>query len=121
MKAPWLYLEDLNEPIYVADPENYSLVYMNRCAMEIFSLKTEEDYYGKVPPCTPGPSISMSILHQSQAKIRLFPGMELSQPDFRPVSSPQRHINLMGRKRLSDGDRNPPGTRQGNVRKFLPL
>lgn len=47
MKAPWLYLEDLNEPIYVADPENYSLVYMNRCAMEIFSLKTKEDYYGK--------------------------------------------------------------------------
>ena len=47
MKAPWLYLEDLNEPIYVADPENYSLVYMNRCAMEIFSLKPKEDDYGK--------------------------------------------------------------------------
>ena len=47
MKVPWEYLEDLNEIVYVIDTSNCRLLYMNRYAMETFSLQKKEDYLGK--------------------------------------------------------------------------
>lgn len=44
MKAPWEYLEDLNEIVYVTETETNNLIYMNRYAMDKFSIDKREDY-----------------------------------------------------------------------------
>ncbi|HJA93397.1 MAG TPA: EAL domain-containing protein [Candidatus Eisenbergiella merdipullorum] len=46
-EAPWEYLEDLNEIIYVTDIQTNELYYMNRCAREKYSISSQEDYIGK--------------------------------------------------------------------------
>ncbi len=43
----WKYFEDMDEIVYVVDVEDYSVVYMNRYALKVFGLKSEEDYKGK--------------------------------------------------------------------------
>lgn len=47
MKAPWEYLDNLNEIVYVIDTESNEVIYMNQYAMDKFSLKEKEDYYRK--------------------------------------------------------------------------
>ncbi len=47
MKAPWEYLEGLDESVYVVDLETHTLVYMNRCARARFLPSDTEPYVGK--------------------------------------------------------------------------
>ena len=47
MKAPWEYLDGLNEIVYVIDVKSNELLYMNRYAMQAFSLQKEQEYLGK--------------------------------------------------------------------------
>ena len=47
MEDLWKYFEDLKEIVYVVDTEDHSLVYMNRYAMDVFGIKSEEEYVGK--------------------------------------------------------------------------
>ncbi len=43
----WEFYEELNEIVYVADPDSHELVYMNRRAREIYGIKSQEDLKGR--------------------------------------------------------------------------
>ena len=43
----WEFYEELNEIVYVADPNSHELVYMNRRAREIYGINSQEDIEGR--------------------------------------------------------------------------
>ena len=43
----WEFYEELNEIVYVADPDSHELVYMNRRTREIYGIKKQEDMRGR--------------------------------------------------------------------------
>lgn len=47
MQAPWEYFEYFSDLVYVSDIDNNKLIYLNKCARELYGFSSHKDYYGR--------------------------------------------------------------------------